>query len=549
MTPSSNAFQPKNDLPDPALGPDAASPDAETGAEEVEELEEGEGADLDEELGNTKVGRSDFPEEVFDSATSFEGMGLRNSVVKGLTDAGFQRPTKIQALLIPVMLRGKDVLGQARTGTGKTAAFGLPLLHMCNRETPFQALVLVPTRELCLQVADDINMLGKNTPIWAAAVYGGQRIRMQVDQLKKGPQIVVSTPGRLMDMIERGHLHLGNARFAVLDEVDRMLDIGFRDDIRRIFKMCPPPGQRQTVFVSATLPAEVERLARTHSVDAEKVIAVYTGALTNATVRQFYLSVQPWDKRKLLLHLLTHEEPALTVVFCRTKRTVDELAKYLSQKGIDAHAIHGDMYQSKRNKVIEKLHKGDLAVLVASDLASRGLDVDGITHVINYDIPEDPEVYVHRIGRTARVGREGVAWTFMTPDQGELLTGVEHLINAEVPKLDYPDFTPGPVPAGAVVRQFGVERKAPVATPFNNRYMATASPTLPASGPTKVDASKFPGGIVPTKLPPKRMFGKVRSAESLKQMQSMSGQGGPPAGPGSTGPASGASGGQPSSDR
>ncbi len=514
--------------------------------------------------------RTDFPTEIFDAEQSFESLGLRSSVLKGLHEAGFQRPTKIQALLIPVMLQGKDVLGQARTGTGKTAAFGLPLLHMCNRDTPFQALVLVPTRELCLQVADDINTFGRTTPIRACAVYGGQRIRMQVDQLERNPQIIVSTPGRLMDMIERRYLHLANVRFAVLDEVDRMLDIGFRDDIRKILKMCPPPRTegtgpgRQTVFVSATLAPEVERLARTHSHNAEKVIAVYTGALTNATVRQFYLPVAPWDKRKLLMHLLTHEEPALTVVFCRTKRTVDDLTEYLNKKGIDAHSMHGDMYQSKRNKVIEKLHAGDLSVLVASDLASRGLDIDGITHVVNYDLPEDPEVYVHRIGRTARVGRDGVAWAFVTPEQGELLTAVETLINAEIPKLDYPDFVPGPVPAHVAAMQAKGEIRAQQVGQFN-RYTATVDLPIPAPAaaapggqgsiaggagvggggggggggaaqPAAADPLKFPGGVIPTKLPPKRMFGKVKTADSMKAAMQQALKTGPGPAPGATPP-------------
>ncbi|MFN5957176.1 MAG: DEAD/DEAH box helicase, partial [Planctomyces sp.] len=264
-----------------------------------------------------------------------------------------------------------------------------------------------------LQVAREINELGRHTPIRAVAVIGGQRINEQLKSLSMGSQIIVSTPGRLMDMVERGHVTLNNVKFAVLDEVDRMLDIGFRDDIRKILGKCPPPGQRQSIFVSATLPPDVEKLARSQSLDAEKVVAVTSGALTTSLVRQFYLPVQPWDRRKLLLHLLTHEEPALTVVFCRTKRTVDELARYLHDKGIDVHAMHGDMYQTKRNKVIERLHAGTLGVLVASDLASRGLDVDGITHVVNYDLPEDPEVYVHRIGRTARIGRDGVAWSFV----------------------------------------------------------------------------------------------------------------------------------------
>lgn len=473
-------------------------------------------------------------EDVFKTDQTFADLGLGESVIKGVEASGFKHPTRIQAMLIPAMLAGKDVLGQAKTGTGKTAAFGLPLLAMCVKDQPVTALVLVPTRELCIQVAREINELGRFTAIRAAAIYGGQRINEQVEKLKRGPQIIVSTPGRLMDMVERRYVSLANVRFAVLDEVDRMLDIGFRDDIRRIFSQCPPPGQRQTVFVSATLPAEVERLARTHSQNAEKLVAVTQGALTTALVKQMYLAVQPWDKRKLLLHLLKHEEPALTVVFCRMKKTVDDVATYLQGHGIDVHAMHGDMYQNKRNKVMQHLHSGQLSVLVASDLASRGIDVDGITHVINYDMPEDPEVYVHRIGRTARIGREGVAWSFVTPEQGPLLTAVELLINMEVPKLDYPDFVPSPPPAGRPVytppNHPTANVNAPAATAFN-RYAASVAVPVP----TVVDPSKFPGGVVPSKLPPKRMFGKVKSTEALKASINATLKGEPPA----AGPSSG----------
>ncbi len=456
-------------------------------------------------------------DDVFHEVGSFNELGLRNSVLKGLEASGFERPTRIQAMLIPRIMAGKDVIGQAKTGTGKTAAFGLPLLNNCAKDVPCSALILVPTRELAMQVARELNELGQATPIRAVAVIGGERINQQLQALKSGPQIIVSTPGRLMDMVERGHISLANVKYAVLDEVDRMLDIGFREDIKRILGMCPQPPARQTIFVSATLPSDVERLIQKHSKDPEKIVAVTAGALTTKMVRQHYIPVQPWDKRRLLAHLLTHEEPALTVVFCRMKRTVDELTKYLNEKKIDAHAMHGDMFQNKRNKIIERLHKGDLSVLVASDLASRGLDVDGITHVINYDMPEDPEIYVHRIGRTARIGREGVAWSFVTPEQGDLLTQVETLINMEIPKLDYPDFQPSPPPGGKPVfvapNQQNPAREA--AVPFN-RYAATVAPPVPAQQKT-IDTTKFPGGIVPSKLPPKRMWGKVKTSQSMKE--------------------------------
>jgi len=464
------------------------------------------------------VAGPDAPDEIFVRDKTFADLGLRNSVLKGIAELGFERPTTIQAQLIPLILSGKDVLGQAKTGTGKTAAFGLPLLHMAARGSEFQAIILVPTRELAIQVATDMANFGKYTPIKTSAVFGGQAVKVQAKKLEKGPEIIVATPGRIMDLAERGMIHYRNVRQVVLDEVDRMLDIGFRDDIRRILKSCPAPGPkdqggggRQTIFVSATISPEIESLARSHAKDAEKIV-VTTGSLTVSRVRQFHLPVAKWDKRRLLLHLLKHEEPTMTVVFCKMKRTVDELAKYLRDKGIDVHAIHGDMYQSSRNKVIEKLRKGTLSVLIASDLASRGLDVEGITHVINYDLPEDPDVYVHRIGRTARAGRDGVAWSFVTPEEGNLLTQIELLINAEIPKLHYPDFKPGPVPEHVLASRELDEKRAKIAESFN-RFATPA--VLPE--PSAADQTRFPGGIVPTKLPPKRMHGRVRTSRSLKQ--------------------------------
>lgn len=455
--------------------------------------------------------------DTFDTAIRFADLGLRESVLKGVTAAGFEFPTLIQARLIPPALVGKDVLGQAKTGTGKTAAFGLPLIHLCSKDVPFQALVLAPTRELAIQITEEINELGKFTPIRAMTIYGGQAVRTQADKLKRGAQIIVGTPGRVMDMVQRGHLHFDNIRFAVLDEVDRMLDIGFREDIRRILEMTPK--QRQTIMVSATLQGEIEKLARRHMRDAEK-ITTSGDSLTVSRVRQFHLPVNQWDKSRLLLHLLTHEEPAMTIVFCRLKRTVDDLAKRLSAAGIEAHAMHGDLSQGKRNKTMEQLRRGSLAVVIASDLASRGIDVEGITHVVNYDLPEDPDLYVHRIGRTARAGRDGVAWSLVTPDQGELLTNIELLINAEIPKLEYPGFQASPRPAGFRDSHRGRPEgglrlaNAPSAPPPPPEAQDKGNRMAPPPPPVKaaaIDPSKFPGGVIPTKMPPKRMFGKVRA--------------------------------------
>jgi len=476
--------------------------------------------------------------DLFDTTNTFETLRLRNSVLKGVTEAGFKYPTLVQGQLIPHILAGKDVMGQAKTGSGKTASFGLPLLHLCNKELAGQALILCPTRELAIQICAEIDELGKHTPIKACAIYGGDNIRSQLEELKQGPQILVGTPGRVMDFAERGNIHFKNVKFAVLDEVDRMLDIGFRDDIKKILDQCPPPGERQTIMVSATISDDIERLARKQMKDPEKVVVIGK-SLVVSQVKQYHLPVNPWDKKKLLLHLLRHEEPALTLIFCNQKRTVDEIATGLSKRGIEAHSIHGDHPQRKRNKTMERLREGELSVLVCSDLASRGIDVEGISHVINFDLPLDPELYVHRIGRTARAGREGVAWSLVTPADGELLTQVEMLTNTEVPKLEYPDFIPSERPEGwredsaprmrpqteaapppeeprtSFVRQPATSGAGPASgsgSGSGSGQSGSQTPAAPAPAPVvvaKPDPAKFPGGIIPIMLPPKRMQGRV----------------------------------------
>jgi ATP-dependent RNA helicase DeaD len=443
--------------------------------------------------------------ETFDTSKTFADLGLPKAVLDGITAAGFVHPTKIQAALIPRALAGGDVLGQAKTGTGKTAAFSLPVLaRLAGSDTPFAALVLVPTRELAIQVCREVKELGGSTGLEAVPVYGGKPIRTQAKQLERGPHIVVGTPGRVMDMHARGMLPYDKVRMAVLDEVDRMLDIGFRDDIRRILgAMRQGP---QTIFVSATISPEIEKLARTYMKDPQKIVTTEK-SLTVAAVDQSWLSVEPWDKKRLLLHLLQHEEPALTLVFCRMKRTVDQVADFLGKHQIDAHTMHGDMYQTKRDRVMDKLRGGKLSVLVASDLAARGLDVDDISHVINYDIPEDPEVYIHRIGRTARAGRGGVAWTLVSPDQGDLLSAVEQLANIEIPQRTYADFVPGPVPGDvSAIREAERARRERSAQAKNRLSGPAQLPTAQTADP-----NAFPGGIVPSARPMKRLGGVVRT--------------------------------------
>ncbi|MCZ6835117.1 MAG: DEAD/DEAH box helicase [Planctomycetota bacterium] len=439
--------------------------------------------------------------EVFDLDLTFKAMGLNDEILKAIDHLGYEHPTKIQAELIPMALTGRDVLGQSKTGTGKTAAFCLPVLQMTDESEPFSTLILVPTRELAIQVTREMQILSKFTKLISLAVYGGQSTRIQAEKLKQNPQIIIGTPGRVMDMHSRGLLPYDKMKVAILDEVDRMLDIGFRDDIRRILGVMKQ--DHQTIFVSATISEDIERLARQFMTDPQRLNISSSKSLTVEQVNQKHFTVQPWDKNYLLLHLLKHEDPTLTLVFCRTKQTCDGLTRYLQRKGIDAHALHADLHQGKRNQVMHKLREGTLSVLVASDLAARGLDVDDITHVINYDLPEDPDVYVHRIGRTARAGRDGIAWAFVTPEQGALLTAIEMLTNVEIPIAEYQDFKPGPVPADIQMREAQkVEREKSLQTRFNSR-------DKPPSETQALDLTKFPGGVVPICKPSKKMGGRV----------------------------------------
>lgn len=430
---------------------------------------------------------------------AFAALGVRPSLLRGLAEAHFETPSEIQALLIPRALAGVDLLGQARTGTGKTAAFGLPILQQAIKGTATQALILVPTRELAVQVDEEIKRLGQFTPIRSVAVYGGQRISAQMKFLKKNPEIIVGTPGRVIDLLDRRIISLENLRFAVLDEVDRMLDIGFRQDIRNILSRVKgirrqqqaneagestdesPAPRVQTIFVSATIGGEIERLARSYMREpVEKLIA--PGADDKPTVEQveqYYLSVQPWDKYTMLRLLLEQEQPELAIVFCRTKHGAEKLAKRLHTDGIACREIHGNLNQGKRDRVMKSFRGGKFDVLIATDLASRGIDVADISHIINYDIPEDPDVYIHRVGRTARMGAAGKAFTFVTRDQGDELTRVENLINMLIPSGTVEGFTPTPEPSergrGSFEQSPSSDEEQPVL------QEATAAPSRPVT--------------------------------------------------------------------
>lgn len=416
---------------------------------------------------------------------AFAQLGLEAPLLQALAKMNFVEPTEIQRQIIPLILQGKDVMGQARTGTGKTAAFGLPLLQMLRPETGLEMLALVPTRELAVQIAAELRRMAEILPLRIVPVYGGQRIKTQLHLLGRKPSVVVGTPGRVMDLYDRRALDFSRIRFVVLDEVDRMLDIGFRDDIRKILGDIQNP--HQTVFVSATFTDEITRLARRHMNEPLEV-NVSRDELTVESVAQLYVSVDPWDKFPLLCKIIEQEKPRLAIVFCNTKRAVERLTNHLHAAGIDAREIHGDLVQSKRERVMERFRKHNLHVLVATDLASRGIDVNGISHIINYDVPDDPHVYVHRIGRTARMGTFGKAIMFVTPEQGKQLTEVEKLINHEVVPLEVPGFERRP-------------SRESYSAPHKSQEAAPAQPAPPASAPSQ-PVDDFGAGLSDASQPP-----------------------------------------------
>jgi ATP-dependent RNA helicase DeaD len=376
-----------------------------------------------------------------DLPAGFAPLGIEVRFLKALAKMEFHTPTDIQREMIPLALAGRDLLGQARTGTGKTAAFGLPILQQIDPAGRLQGLCLTPTRELAVQVAAELRRLAEFADLHIVPVYGGQKIAHQVHLLGRKPHVVVATPGRYLDLVGRNYLHVDALRFVVLDEVDRMLDIGFRDDIKRILSQIRQP--HQTILVSATIDREIDTLARQYMNDAV-LVNVSRDEITVSEVEQFYCSVEAYDKFHMLRVLLRQEEPKLAIVFTNTKHQARKLAKKLFDAGVNAKEIHGDLVQQRREKVMERFRKHQIHFLVATDLAARGIDVTGVTHIINYDIPPDPHVYVHRIGRTARMGASGRAITFVTREQGKELTEVEKLINKEIPQLQFAAFVPRP---------------------------------------------------------------------------------------------------------
>ena len=367
--------------------------------------------------------------------TEFTSLNLRDEVMQGITELGYSTPTPIQAGMIPLMLTGVDVIGQAQTGTGKTAAFALPILHNFQQQRHVQALVLAPTRELALQVADSMTEYGKHLNVRILAVYGGQPYGPQISRLNRGVDIVVGTPGRLLDLIERNALNIKHIHTLVLDEADEMLNMGFIEDIEKI--LAETPAERQTALFSATMPPRIRSLANRFMRDPQSVTIKRDNTNALAIEQRYYL-VHESDKTNALTRLFEIEPIKSALIFARTRAETATLANELVVRGIPAEAIHGDLDQNARERVLGRFRANQLKVLVATDVAARGLDIDDISHVFNYHLPDDAEVYIHRIGRTGRAGKTGVAITLLSPREKRRMREVEALTKQTVTKMELP---------------------------------------------------------------------------------------------------------------
>lgn len=354
-------------------------------------------------------------------------------ILKALEKMGFEEATPIQEETIPLAMSGKDVIGQAQTGTGKTAAFGIPMIEEFEVSVKkIQGLVVAPTRELAIQVSEEINRLGRLKGIRVLPIYGGQHMQRQIRALKDGPQIVVATPGRLLDHMRRGTIKIDAVKTVVLDEADEMLNMGFIDDIRDILKGIS--SDRQTLLFSATMPREIRNIAST-MMKSPTVVKVKATEMTVENIEQSFIEVPERNKFDTLTNHLDIHEPELAIVFSRTKKRVDEIAEGLQARGFRAEGIHGDLTQGKRMSVLNKFKHGRIEVLVATDVAARGLDISGVTHVYNFDIPQDPESYVHRIGRTGRAGKTGEALSFVTPREIPHLQAIERVTKSKIKRI------------------------------------------------------------------------------------------------------------------
>jgi ATP-dependent RNA helicase DeaD len=472
-----------------------AAPDAESCAEAV--------ADPDHE---------NAPPPETDPAMTFADLKLNRAVLDALSQAGYTHPTPIQEAVIPPALRGKDVIGQAQTGTGKTAAFVLPFL---NRWRPHRlkgpiGLVMTPTRELALQVAKEAEKLAPSRSFHTVPVYGGTGMVKQLKGLAKGCDLVVGTPGRMLDHLQRGSMNLDHIKYVVLDEADRMLDIGFRPDIERILKRCPL--KRQTLLMSATVPDAIKRLVNRYMTDPIH-LHMTPNTPTVDKIRQMYFTVDADKKFELLKRVIQREQPRQCLIFIERKRWADNLYRDLKWAVPKAAVIHGDLPQSQRERIMAAFRTGDIKYLIATDVMSRGIDVDNISHVVNYDLPMDIENYVHRIGRTGRIGKDGIAISFVTPEQGGQLTEIEVMINRLIERDELPGewYTPRkvavvaaalppPPPVKRDEQGWGVEDDSgPI-----EKLGTSESGTVPTESEATVDPS------TPTTPAKKPVFGKNR---------------------------------------
>jgi superfamily II DNA/RNA helicase len=383
------------------------------------------------------------PAEASPPRTTFADLGLSEPVLRAVADAGYLHPTPIQEQAIPVVLMGRDVLGSAQTGTGKTASFTLPMLDIMQsgraRARMPRALILEPTRELAAQVADNFVKYAKYLRFDYALIIGGESMGEQIARLNKGVDVLIATPGRLIDLFERGGLLLTDVRILVIDEADRMLDMGFIPDVERIVSLLP--RMRQTLFFSATMPPEIKRLADAFLHNPKQII-VAPPATVASTVAQHLAVVREHDKREALRRLLRSEDVKNALVFCNRKRDVEVLYRSLLRHGFNAGMLHGDMTQPKRTETLERFKAGEIRILVCSDVAARGIDISGLSHVFNFDVPVHAEDYVHRIGRTGRAGLSGRAFTLATVEEDEALAAIEKLIGKPIPRIQIEGLDP-----------------------------------------------------------------------------------------------------------
>ncbi|KAA9179690.1 DEAD/DEAH box helicase [Enterococcus durans] len=435
----------------------------------------------------------------------FKELELSPELLKSVERAGFEEATPIQSETIPLALSGKDVIGQAQTGTGKTAAFGLPMLEKIDtNRNELQGLVISPTRELAIQTQEELYRLGRDKRVRVQAVYGGADIGRQIRGLKDRPHIVVGTPGRMLDHINRHTLKLGTVETLVLDEADEMLNMGFLEDIESIISRVP--DQRQTLLFSATMPPAIKNIGVKFMKDPVHV-KIKTKEMTADLIDQYYVRAKEYEKFDIMTRLFDVQSPELTIVFGRTKRRVDELARGLEARGYRAEGIHGDLSQQKRMSVLRSFKGGHLDILVATDVAARGLDILGVTHVYNYDIPQDPESYVHRIGRTGRAGKGGMSVTFVTPNEMDYLHVIENLTKKRMTTLRPPtekEAFKGQL--GAAIEQI----EAKLEENGLDKYLQTADKLLEEYSAQDLVAlllktiAKDPSDAVPVKITPER---------------------------------------------